>query len=311
MLDDLQKIKTGPHDPFMEAGLSIVIPAYNEAESVGKVIQDLLTTLKETKWPFEILVVDDGSSDDTRWQAEAAGAKVLWHVANRGYGAALKTGIRHAKYSLTCITDADGTYPNERIPELVQNLVESDSGMVVGSRTGAKVAIPLARRPVKWAIGRLASMAAGQAIPDLNSGLRVFRHSTAMRFISLFPDGFSFTATITLALLCNGYLVQYVPINYYSRTGHSKFRPIQDTFNFVGLVFRIALYFAPLKIFMPLSGLLLLLAIAWAIISKIMFGLLADVSTMVIMMASVQVAVVGLLAELISRRLPNYYRDED
>jgi hypothetical protein len=157
----------------------------------------------------------------------------------------------------------------------------------------------------------VANVVAGQSIPDLNSGLRVFRRSTAMRLLSLLPDGFSFTATITLALLSNGYLVDYVPINYHARQGSSKFRPIQDTLNFVGLILRIALYFAPLKIFLSLSVLLFSIALGAALFSQFVLGQLADVTTVVIAMTGAQVAVVGLLAELINRRLPNYFRDEE
>jgi len=194
---------------------------------------------------------------------------------------------------------------------LLERLNESDSSMVVGARTGADVAIPFLRRAVKRVIVNMAGLVVNQRIPDLNSGLRVFRRKIAMRFLSLLPNGFSFTTTITMAMLSNGYIVEFIPIDYYERVGRSKFRPIGDTFNFVSLVMRIALYFTPLKVFLPLSGLMLVLAIMWALITKLVFGLLADVSTMVIVMASVQVAVVGLLAELISKRLPNFYRDEE
>ena len=310
-METVPKLKIEGAAGLERLGLSVVIPAFDEAQGVGPVVEALLEELGATGWPFEIIVVDDGSTDGTGARAESTGARVIRHESNLGYGAALKTGLRHASHNLVCITDADGTYPNERIPDMAAYLVDTNSDMVVGARVGEQVAIPLIRRPAKWAIGRLANLLAGQLIPDLNSGLRVFRREAAMRFLSILPDGFSFTATITLALLSNDYLVHYVPINYHARKGRSKFRPIQDTFNFITLVLRIALYFAPLKIFLPLSGLLLVSGAAWALITKLVFGLLADVSTMVIIMASVQVAVVGLLAELISRRLPNYYRDEE
>jgi hypothetical protein len=182
--------------------------------------------------------------------------------------------------------------------------------MVVGARTGQQVAIPLLRRPAKWVIGQLANFVAGETIPDINSGLRVFRREAALPMFSMFPDGFSFTTTITLAMLTNGYLVDYLPINYHARVGQSKIRPVRDTLNFVQLILRMALYFAPLKFFLPLSGLIGLAAIGWGIFSAVALGRLADVSTLVIMMAAVQVAVVGLLAELINHRLPTFQRDE-
>jgi hypothetical protein len=126
----------------------------------------------------------------------------------------------------------------------------------------------------------------------------------------MLPDGFSFTTTITLAMLSNGYLLEYVPINYHARIGRSKIRPVKDTLNFIELVLRIALYFSPLKIFLPLSASLIVLSLIWGLFTTFVLGKLADVSTLVIAMTGIQVGVIGLLAELINRRLPNYYREE-
>jgi len=292
-------------------GVSIIIPAYNEEHGIGPVLEQLSQVMAASGLQYEVIVVDDGSQDSTAAVAEQhAGVTVLRHKGNRGYGAALKTGIRHANYDLICITDADGTYPNERIPDLVECMIEGNYDMVMGARTGKNVAIPLIRRPAKWAVGKLANLVAGEPIPDINSGLRIFKRSAALRFFNMLPDGFSFTTTITLGMLTNGYLVDYVPIDYYARVGRSKIKPIQDTLNFVQLILRIALYFAPLKIFLPLGGVLMLLAVAWGLFSWSVLGRLADVSTIVIVMAAVQVVVVGLLAELIDRRLPNYYKEE-
>lgn len=293
-------------------GLSVIIPAYNEEKGIGVVLEQLSSVLEGSSLPHEILVVDDGSQDNTSEVAKGhEGVKVLRHKGNRGYGASLKTGIRHAHYGLVAITDADGTYPIGRIPDLVEKLVANDFDMIVGARTGTNVAIPLIRRPAKWAIGKLANMVAGEQIPDINSGLRVFKRVAALRFFNLFPDGFSFTTTITLAMLSNGYLVDFVAIDYHERVGSSKIRPIRATLNFIQLIFRISLYFAPLKVFLPLSAFLILLGVAWSAFSALLLGALADVSTLVLLATGIQVAVIGLLAELINRRLPNYYRSED
>lgn len=294
--------------------VSIVIPAYNEENGIEAVLQQLGTIqehLTSAGWETEVIVVDDGSLDRT---AEIAGSHpdtiLIRHRVNRGYGAALKTGIRHASNDLICITDADGTYPNDRIPDLANQVVMHGYDMAVGARTGENVTVSLTRRPAKWAIRRLASFVAGEPIPDLNSGLRVFPRETVLRFFGILPDGFSFTTTITLGMLTNGYLVDYVPINYHARVGSSKIRPIHDTLNFVQLVVRIALYFKPLKVFVPFSGLLFLLASIWAVFSKIVLGQLADVTTLVVAMTAVQVFMIGMLAELINQRLPNLY-DKD
>ncbi len=290
--------------------VSVIIPAYNEEESLREVIRGVRNTLSQLTNRFEILVVDDGSTDATADRAQATGARLLQHDANRGYGAALKTGIRHARESWICIADADGTYPTERIPELLGQAVKEECDMVVGARTGRDVAIPTIRRPGKWIIGKLANLVAGAKIPDVNSGLRVFRRDAALRFFNLLPDGFSFTTTLTLAMLSNGYLVHHVPIDYYHRVGQSKIRPVRDTLNFLQLILRIALYFGPLKVFLPVSLILFLAAVGWGLFSLLVLERLADVSTLVILMAAVQVAALGLLAELINRRLPNLYRED-
>ncbi len=301
-------------DPLAAHHLSIIIPAYNEESGIDGVLTQLSglrASLGAAGWQTEVIVVDDGSADRTaEIAAQHADVTLLRHRANRGYGAALKTGIRHTPSDLICITDADGTYPNERIPDLAARLVEGEYDMVVGARTGEKVAIPLKRRPAKWVIGQLANYVAGEPIPDLNSGLRVFRRDVALRFFGILPDGFSFTTTITLGMLTNGYLVDYIPINYHARQGRSKIKPIQDTLRFMQLVARIALYFTPLKIFIPLSLILFLLAVAWSLLTKIVFGRLADTSTMVLVTTAIEVFMIGMLAELINQRLPNAYDKE-
>jgi glycosyltransferase involved in cell wall biosynthesis len=263
--------------------------------------------------PFEheIIVVDDGSSDGTAAIAREQDVLVFGHAHNRGYGSALKTGIRHARHGLVLIIDADGTYPSEIIPLLVSRLTADHLDMVVGARTGRKVSIPLARRPAKWMIARLAQYVVGENIPDVNSGLRVIRRRVALRFLDLLPNGFSFTTTITLGMLVNHYAVGYLPIDYHARVGRSKIRPVRDTLNFIRLILRIALYFAPLKFFLPMSGFLFLLAVAWALFTWLVLGKLADVSTMVIVMAAFQIMAMGLLAELINKRIPSQHRRDD
>jgi glycosyltransferase involved in cell wall biosynthesis len=286
-------------------GVTVIVPAYNEETGIGPVLARLQTVMQETGYPYEICVVDDGSTDHTAEIARTVNAVcVIYHRTNRGYGAALKTGLRRARYGVVAITDADGTYPNEQIPALMNHLLARRCDMVVGARTGAQVAIPRERRPAKWAIGKLANWIAGESIPDLNSGLRVFRREMVLPFFSILPDGFSFTTTITLGMLAHGCVVDYLPIDYHPRVGRSKIRPIRDTLNFVQLILRLGLYFAPLKIFLPASGIILALALIWGVISLMVFHQLADVSTLVMVMAAIQVASIGLLAELINRRMP-------
>jgi glycosyltransferase involved in cell wall biosynthesis len=291
-----------------ERGITIIIPAYNEQNSISSVLAGIHNAMGDSLSLYEVIVVDDGSTDNTTAYVDQRQNRLLRHSSNRGYGAALKTGIRHAHYELIAITDADGTYPNHRIPCLLDVLTSNECDMVVGARTGEQVTIPPARRPAKWAITRLAEFVVGQPIPDLNSGLRVFQRDTIQKFLDLLPSGFSFTATITLAMLSNGYQVKYLPINYYPRVSRSKIRPLRDTLTFIGLILRIALYFAPLKIFIPFAGFLLLLGLLWGAFSKLVLGELADVSTMIVVMSAFQIGALGLLAELINRRTSNLSR---
>jgi len=237
----------------MTGGVSVVVPAYDEEGAVAAEIEHLRGVLTGAGVEHEIVIVDDGSADRTAERAESAGALVLRHPENRGYGAALKTGIRKARFDTIVITDADGTYPAEAIPGLLAMSDRYD--MVVGARTGAEVHIPFVRKPAKWFLQKLASFLAGRHIPDLNSGLRVMKRPVVERFEAVLPSGFSFTTTITLAMLCNDYLVHYQPIDYKKRIGSSKIRPTH-AYEFFLLILRTIVSFNPLKIFLPLGAVL-------------------------------------------------------
>lgn len=277
--------------------MTILIPAYNEERGIGPVLEQV----KQLGLRGEIIVVNDGSEDHTFESARAIdGIKVLRHDVNRGYGQSLKTGILESTCDVIVITDADGTYPNETIPMLLRFIQSYD--MVVGARTGKKVKIPILRRPAKRFLNVLANYLAGVEIPDLNSGLRVFRKDVVREFFHILPAGFSFTTTITLAMLSNGYRVKYVPIDYHQREGKSKINPIRDTLGFTSLIVRTTLYFNPLKVFMPLSGFIVLLAIGLLVYSKFVLQRVMDISVIVLLSAALQIAVIGMLADLIDKR---------
>jgi glycosyltransferase involved in cell wall biosynthesis len=230
--------------------ISIVIPAYNEGKGIGSALEELKAMLAESRIDAEIIIVDDGSSDNTAEVAVQSGARVLRHFSNRGYGASLKTGILAASRRIIAMTDADGTYPFHYIPQMLRELENSD--MVVGSRTGANVHIPLVRRPAKWLLNKLANYVSGHNIPDINSGLRVFRKETVIHYFPILPDQFSWTTTITLALLCDNYALRYIPIDYRERVGKSKIVP-WDAASFTVLILRMAILFRPLRVFLPLA----------------------------------------------------------
>jgi glycosyltransferase involved in cell wall biosynthesis len=227
--------------------------------------------------------------------------QVLTHPTNRGYGSALKTGIRHARFELVAITDADGTYPADRLLELADAMTEADS-MVVGARTGTSVEIPLVRRPAKWLLTTLANYLAGERIPDLNSGLRVMRRQVVQRYQHILPAGYSFTTTITLALLTSHHLVRYIPIDYAHRVGRSKFHPVRDTWNMGILILRTVMYFKPLKFFVPLAALVALAGIGVFTWSYVTTQRAMDTTLAVSLMTAVQLVAIGLLADLIDKR---------
>jgi glycosyltransferase involved in cell wall biosynthesis len=292
--------RTTPRDVPQPDAFSVVIPAYNEEGGIGDTLIALRATLDAFGVPCEIICVDDGSTDRTReLLAGMDGVRTISHPRNLGYGAALKTGIRNARYPLIVITDADGTYPNERIPDLVRLAASAD--MVVGARTSENVEYSRLRSIPKWFLKRFAEWLSHCRIPDINSGLRVFRVETVERFIRILPDSFSFTTTITLAMLTNNYSVHYEPVDYRKRVGKSKIQPIRDTLRIAQLILRTGMYFAPLRVFFPVAllfGLGFLSSLAIDVVHR------RDLTeaTLVLLVASTQLGMFALLADMIDKR---------
>lgn len=291
--------------------LSIVIPAFNEEQSIVSTVEKVRDMLVHSRMDGEIIVVNDGSTDATGSLAEASGARVLNHGRNLGYGASLKTGIRGSESELIAISDADGTYPVERLPDLLDAM--NGAEMAVGSRTGESVRIPIMRKPAKWVLSRLANRLTGTRIPDLNSGLRVFTRSLASRYMHLLPEGFSFTTTITVASLCDGVTVKFIPIDYHKREGESKIRP-GHFLSFLMLVFRLAVLFRPLKVFLPVSLLLFMLGSMKLLLDLVIaigqVGFapalisypIISTTTVIFLVSSLQVLLVGMVAEALAVR---------
>ncbi len=292
--------------PTRFAGVTVIVPCFNEQGVIADTVRQLSEILEATKRPFELIIVNDGSTDGSTKElslcANVRGLRVIENSTNRGYGFSLKRAVRDAKHEIIAITDADGTYPNGRLSELIDMIDDVD--MVVGARVGLNVNTPWLRRPPKWALRKLASYLSETNIPDLNSGLRVMKRSLIKKFIHLLPDGFSFTTTITLSLLTHGYDVKFVPIDYYKRVGMSSIRPIRDTAMFISLIVRTVMYFKPLKVFGPATAALLALSGAWAGFSNYLTGSIAIAPTLIIAMAALQVLAIGLLADLIDKRSP-------
>ena len=298
--DDGGIMEVGPAPS--DRGITVIVPAFNEEAGITETLRGLQAAMEASGRPYEILVVDDGSTDGT---AEAArglgGIRLLSNRRNLGYGAALKRGIEAAKHPLIAITDADGTYPGERIPDLADRL-DDDIEMVVGWRKGFEAKIPLIRRPAKWVLRRFAESMATHPIPDLNSGLRVFRREHALRYRQVLPDGFSFTTTITLLVLNDGGEILYEPVAYHRRAGKSKFHPIKDVINMAGLIVRSILLFYPLRVFVPISMACLALAVFVLIGSLLWLDRIPDATIVILLAMSLQFLFLGLLADLINRR---------
>ena len=274
----------------------MVIPAYDEEAAIGAVLEQVADALQGAGLDYQIIVVDDGSNDRTVEVARSRADVQVWqHASNRGYGAALKTGIRHATGEIIVITDADGTYPNDRIPELVARIGRAD--MVVGARTKGNPRVPLLRRPAKWFLGKLAEYVSETRIPDLNSGLRVFRRADALRHLPLLPNKFSFTTTITLITLADGGVIDYVPIEYYTRLGRSKIKPV-DALAFLILTLRTALLFNPLKVFLPLGLGLALIGVGVGLFQLVVTLGIAQ-APIFFFLSGLQITAMGLLADLV------------
>lgn len=287
--------------------LSVLIPAFNEEQAIETTVCRVHDALAAMKDPFEIIVIDDGSTDGTPERLKNVTLphmRVIAHSRNRGYGASMKTGIRRSCGSLIATVDADGTYPLEEFPRLLRELRSEQADMVVGARVKKGARIPWIRRPAKAVLGLLARVLTGMDIPDLNSGMRIFTRELGERYMHLYPQRFSFTITITLAALTNDYIVAFIPIDYHQRIGRSTMSSglngVRNFLRFLGLIVRIVTYFRPLKFFIWPSALLVILGFG-----TIGYTLFADRnisdSGMLMLLTGLQIGLFGLLAEAVVR----------
>ena len=280
--------------------VSVVIPAYNEEEAILPVLDGIAAALEPLGLAYEIIVVDDGSTDQTAaLSATRPHVRVIAHGRNRGTGAARTTGIRAALGQLIVMTDADGTYPSEAIPAMLGMLAQAD--MVIGARDHEAGTVAWLRRPTKDFIRKLASYMVEYDIPDLNSGMRAMKRDVVLRFTPILPNTHSWVSTITMAMLSSGYRVEWLPIRYDKRIGRSTFHPIRDTYNYLTLVVRTIMYFNPLRVFLPLTLALVAAGILKLITDLFRFGFTLHVppSTVIILLAAIQVGALGLLADLV------------
>ena len=273
--------------------LSIIIPAKNE----GAVIGDVVSSVREIYRDAEILVVDDGSTDDTAKLAAESGARVVSHPVSLGNGAAIKNGARAATGNVLVMMDGDGQHKAADIPSLIEKLDEGYD-MVIGARDSGSHA-GVGRLAANGLYNVFASLISGHRILDLTSGFRAVRADLFNRFLYLLPNGFSYPTTITMAFLRSGYPVTFLPIEAEKRTGKSHIRPLRDGLRFFVIIFKVATLYAPLKVFLPISALFFLTGIGYYAYTYFTMGRFTNMS-MLVLSASVIIFLIGLISEQIT-----------
>jgi glycosyltransferase involved in cell wall biosynthesis len=299
--------RSGHGDADADPYVTIVLPCHDEEGHVIDEVERICAAMDSSGYEYELVAYDDASTDGTLDRLREAAPRfprlrIVHFRRNGGSGTVRRIGTHQARGEIVVWTDADMSYPNERIPELVA-LLEKDPyvDQVVGARTSEEGTHKLLRVPAKWLIRKLAEVLTNTQIPDLNSGLRAFRREVALPYLRLLPPGFSCVTTITIAFMSNQHDVQYIPIEYGKRAGKSKFRFIRDAYRYILQVLRMVMYFNPLKVLMPVALFLIGLGLAKGIFDMIVHPLLIAINTVLIFVTGLVIASMALLADLIVR----------
>ncbi len=301
--DDERHATDAPAPPYV----TVVLPCYNEQDHVLAEIERISKAMDASGYTYELMAIDDKSTDQTlaRLREAQAGYPSLRVVAfrrNGGSGTARRIGTHDARGSIVVWTDADMTYPNERIPELVRYLDDNpDVDQVVGARTSEQGRHKWLRVPAKWVIRKFAEWLAGTRIPDLNSGLRAFRREVSLPYLRLLPPGFSCVTTLTLSFLSNQHTIDYLPITYAQRAGRSKFHPLKDAYRYILQVMRMIVYFNPLKVLMPPALWLIVIGVVKGIVDVVRYHFHLTTNTMLLFVTGLIIGAVALLADLLVR----------
>jgi glycosyltransferase involved in cell wall biosynthesis len=286
--------------------VTIVLPCFNEQDHVLDEVERITAAMDASSYTYELLVIDDASTDRTLVVLEEAlphypHMRLMPFRRNGGSGTARRIGSSEARGEIVVWTDADMTYPNERIPEFVAMLDDPTYDQIVGARTSEEGTHKLLRVPAKWLIRKLAEKLTNSSIPDLNSGLRAFRREVSLPYLRLLPPGFSCVTTITLAFLSNQHDIRFVPIDYAKRAGISKFHFVKDAYRYILQVLRMVMYFNPLKVLMPPALFLLTLGLLKGVFDMVVHPVRFAVNTVLIFITGVVIAALALLADLIVR----------
>ncbi len=295
--------EAGEHDPHV----TIVLPCHNEQGHIVTELTRICAAMDASEYAYELVAYDDASTDETLARLQEAAPqfphlRIVHFRRNGGSGTVRRIGTQEARGQIVVWTDADMTYPNERIPELIQMLEKDpDLDQVVGARTSEEGTHKLLRVPAKWFIRKVAERLTNCEIPDLNSGLRAFRRQVALPYLRLLPPGFSCVTTITIAFLAGQHDVRYVPVGYARRAGTSKFHFVTDAYRYILQVLRMVMYFNPLKVLMPIALVLLGLGTAKALYDLAAHPLHIADDTVLIFVSGLIIATLALLADLIVR----------
>ncbi len=291
----------------MSPYVTIILPCYNEEGHVIAEVERITRAMDGSGYSYELLAIDDGSTDQTLAKLREAAPRfpqleVVPMPRNGGSGVVRRIGTQRARGEIVVWTDADMTYPNERIPELVQ-VLEKDPmvDQVVGARTSEQGTYKILRVPAKWVIRKFAERLSGARIPDLNSGMRAFRREVALPYLRLLPPGFSCVTTITLAFLSNNHEIQYMPIEYAQRAGRSKFKFVSDAYKYILQILRMIMYFNPLKVLMPLALTLLGLGALKSVYDVIVHPVHVAADTVLIVITGLIIGSLALLGDLVVR----------
>ncbi len=296
-------------EPLVPAGphVTVVLPCFNEQDHVLAEIERISVAMDASGYSYELMAVDDKSTDGTLAKLREAtqrypNLRLVEFRRNGGSGTVRRIGTRDALGQIVVWTDADMTYPNERIPDLVRYLDENpDVDQVVGARTSEQGTHKMLRVPAKWVIRKFAEWLSGSKIPDLNSGLRAFRREVSLPYLRLLPPGFSCVTTITLSFLSNQHTVDYLPISYAQRAGHSKFHPLKDAYRYILQVLRMVMYFNPLKVLMPVALWLVGIGFVKGIVDVFHYHFHIATNTILIFVTGLIIGAVALLADLMVR----------
>jgi len=287
--------------------VTVVLPCFNEEQHVIAEIERISAALDISGHSYELLVIDDKSSDGTLALLRDAlhrfpRMRLMAFQRNGGSGTARRIGTSEARGQIVVWTDADMTYPNDRIPEFVDYLLKNPAcDQVVGARRTEEGTHKVLRVPAKWVIRKFAESLSGTKIPDLNSGLRAFRRSVSLPYLRLLPPGFSCVTTLTLSFLSNQHAVDYMPIDYAKRSGESKFHPLRDAYRYILQVLRMTMYFNPLKVLMPVALWLMVIGVVKVVIDLVIPPVYIPVNTVMVVLSALIIGAVALLADLIVR----------